>query len=295
MTNLHPGDIRLDPEDRRPAPPRSRGVAPVLLGVVLGLAAIAAWVWWSNQPSTEVAAVPEPTPVDAPPPAPGPVEAAIEHPVDTPEGTPPLQADQVTSALARLLGSGVSHLQTDDFPRRFAATADSLARSHAPVLMWPVQPTPGRFMVEERPDGSKVIADANAQRYASFVGFASSVDSAAAVQLYTRMYPLLQEAYRKLGFGERYLNDRVVKVIDHLLATPEPSGPLQVRLTEVKGPVTSTQPWVRYEYADAELEDLSSGQKMLLRMGPANERKLKQKLKEVRAHLVRPGAAAVTR
>jgi len=210
------------------------------------------------------------------------------------EGAPPLQAREIPAALAHLLGSAgvASHLQTDDFPRRFAATVDNLARAHAPVLMWPVAPVPGRFTVEDGPGGSKVIAPANAQRYAPFVAFVSSIDSAAAVQLYARMYPLLQEAYRHLGFGDRYLNDRVVKVIAHLLATPEPSAPLQVRLTDVKGPIPSTRPWIRYEYVDPDLERMSAGQKMLLRVGPANERRLKQKLAELREHLVRSQPAA---
>lgn len=56
---------------------------------------------------------------------------------------------------------------------------------------------------------------------------------------------------------------------------------------EVKGPVPSTRPWVRYEFADPELQNLSAGQKILIRMGPAHERRLKQKLGELRANLVR--------
>ena len=41
--------------------------------------------------------------------------------------------------------------------------------------------------------------------------------------------------------------------------------------------------------------DTTTGQKMLLRMGPANERRLKQKLAELRENLVRAQPAAAAR
>jgi hypothetical protein len=42
------------------------------------------------------------------------------------------------------------------------------------------------------------------------------------------------------------------------------------------------QPSVVYKYADPKLEGLSSGQKLLIRMGPANEGVIKAKLRELR-------------
>jgi hypothetical protein len=122
------------------------------------------------------------------------------------------------------------------------------------------------------------------------VQFVETVDSPRAVALYRRHYALFQQAYGDLGYPRAYFNDRLVEVIDHLLATPEPAGPVKVRLTEVKGPVAPAQPWVRYEFADPGLEALSSGQKMLVRMGPENARRLKAKLAELR-RLVASGGA----
>jgi hypothetical protein len=82
-----------------------------------------------------------------------------------------------------------------------------------------------------------------------------------------------------------------VAVLDVLLATPVPAGPVAVQLTQVKGDVPSTWPWVRYEYADPQLESLSSGQKMLVRMGPDNARRLKAVMTELRRR-VATGAVA---
>jgi hypothetical protein len=82
---------------------------------------------------------------------------------------------------------------------------------------------------------------------------------------------LLAADHRIQGFAV----DRVVEVIDHLLATPEIEEPLRL-----------IQPRVLYEFADPKLQKLSGGQKILLRMGPANLRKLKAKLREIRDGLV---------
>ena len=52
------------------------------------------------------------------------------------------------------------------------------------------------------------------------------------------------------------------------------------------GPIASTQPWVRYELADPAYQSLSAGQKILLRVGPSNEQRLKAKLTELRRELL---------
>jgi hypothetical protein len=100
------------------------------------------------------------------------------------------------------------------------------------------------------------------------------------------MYPPLQRAYEELGYPRGYFNDRLLAVIDLLLATPQAPEPLRLQLTEVKGPVPSLRPWVRYQFADPALESLSAGQKILLRVGAVNQRRLRAKLQEVREEIV---------
>ena len=70
-------------------------------------------------------------------------------------------------------------------------------------------------------------------------------------------------------------------VIDHLLATPQPPEPLAL-----------VRPKVFWEYADPELEALSAGQKLLLRMGHENAALVRARLRELRALIVgAPGTA----
>jgi hypothetical protein len=88
---------------------------------------------------------------------------------------------------------------------------------------------------------------------------------------YRRFYPLIQEAYTQLGYPDAYFNDRVVAVIDHLLETPAPAEPIEL-----------VQPHVLYKFADPKLEALSSGQKLLLRMGGDHAARVKSVLTELR-------------
>ena len=287
-----------DSAEFRPA--RESSVWTLVIVVVVILAAAFAWWRWSLQketppPESPAATAPQPAPPDAPP---APVAQGPQNPVDAlAEPDPALPAlndadGRVTAALNELLGKKavVSNLQVDGFVRRAVATVDNLPRAQATSRMWPTHPTPQRFTVQ----GSgveKTISVDNGSRYTPFVLFAESVDTSRAVALYAKLYPLFQQAYEELGYPGRYFNDRLVAVIDHLLQTPVPAGPVQVKLTEVKGEMQSERPWVRYEFVDPELESLSAGQKILVRMGPVNERRMKAKLAEFRRQ-VATGAVA---
>jgi hypothetical protein len=200
--------------------------------------------------------------------------------------------DHVARALGELLGARdmAAFLQMDGLVRRVVATVDNLGREHAPARLWPVNPTPERFAVVGSGPVQTIGLD-NAARYGALVRWIESVDMERAVALYARLYPLFQQAYEELGYPGRYFNDRLVAVIDHLLQAPEPASPVAVKLTEVKGDVPSTRPWVRYEFADPQLQSLSSGQKIMVRVGLENERRLKARLKALRT-LVATGAVA---
>jgi hypothetical protein len=84
-----------------------------------------------------------------------------------------------------------------------------------------------------------------------------------------------------LGYPDGYFNDRLVEVIDHLLATPDVTAPIQLK-----------RPSVNFEYVDPELENLSSGQKLLVRMGSANAAIVKGKLRELRQAIAKQEPAA---
>lgn len=267
---------------------------PYLLPIVLVFGAIVAggYLWWMRQQATddvpaERTAATAPSPAAAAAPA---SEPAIRHPVAAAsQPVPEVDASDsaIAAALDDLVGSKavLTFLQTDGFVRRVVATVDNLGRAHAAPRLWPVNPTPGRFGVSGSGDERLVAAD-NDKRYAPFVEFVEAIDARRAVELYVRLYPRFQQSYEDLGYPGRYFNDRLVDVIDLLLETPEPGVPLAILSVEVKGPEAPKRPWVNYEFADPSLEALAAGQKMLLRTGPHNERRLKAKLREFRREIV---------
>lgn len=265
-----------------------------LLLTVLGLGGL--YMWQHRMRPVQVAEAP-PAPASAVATAPVASEPAIRHPLEAApaaSAVAPLgdTASAWKSALIDTLGQSpvLRFVQTDEFARRFVVTVDNLARGHAAPALWPVNPTPGRFSVSGGSGELRNIAPENAGRYAPMVQWFASIDGKRAAALYARMYPQLQKAYEEAGYPGRYFNDRVVEVIDHLLATPEPApGAPLVQLTEVRGNVPSTQPWLRYEFADPQLQSLSSGQRILLRVGPQHRQALKAKLAEVRAQIVAAG------
>lgn len=257
----------------------------LVLGAAV-IAAVAAALWSWQRGSAPLP--PPPAPVAAvTPPAPSASAPAAPYALPPQAALAPLGAGEIAGAVRELLGPGAALVLTDDLPHRLAATVDNLGREHAPAALWPIPPTAGRFTVEAAGDGM-AIAGANSGRYAPLVRLVEGVDAASAARLYWRMYPLLQAAYRELGFPNGSFNDRLVRVIDLLLATPQPAQPVAVTLLQVKGPVVSTRPWVRYEFADPDLQSLAAGQKILVRVGPDNERRLKAKLRELRTALTTP-------
>jgi hypothetical protein len=277
---------------------------PILIAVVVVVLAVAGFFGWQYfersrvvpPPPVATTAPAEPSPPAASEPT---AEPTIQHPVEPPPtesavAPTPLPALAEADALVRELitslissKSVVTFLQMDGFIRRVVATVDNLPREQAPLMVWPVYPTPQRFITQRSDTGVDTIAPTNYQRYVPFVQLVESVDSAQAVAVYRRLYPLFQQAYEELGFPGRYFNDRVVQVLDHLIATPLQTGPLAVTLVEVKGEVPSTRPWVRYEFSDPALQSMSAGQKMLVRTGAENHQRLRAKLVDIRARVAR--------
>jgi hypothetical protein len=277
-------DLEIVTDDRplfRPGKPPMQWGFPLLLGAIIAAAGVIYYFWQLRvEPQP-----PAPTPASTPQVTPQPnAEPRIEHPIEV-AGAPaaaPLPAlaesdSSLQEALAGLFGSASFDLlfHPQDVVRHFVAAIDNLPRKTVAQRIMPIKPVTGAFRTSG-PEGSTVVGPDNAARYTPYVRALEAVDSAKLVALYVRFYPLFQQAYAELGYPSRYFNDRVFEVIDHLLATPD-----------VRGPIALVQPKVMYEYADPVLQDLSAGQKMLVRMGPENEAKVKAKLRELKKALTR--------
>lgn len=287
-------DARPVPRARRASSRLEYALSLVIVLALMGIAWYSGGGWRSSPPTPVAAAGSGPaapsratTPAAAAPASVPSVRYPVEAAASAP-ALPPLDDSDLEMArrLEDLLGRGASaQLRTSGLVRHIVATVDNLARGHAPAAMWPVNPSPGRFEVLEA-DGRSSISPDNELRYTPLVLLAESVDMARLAALYRASYPLFQQAYEELGFPGKPFNDRLVDVIDHLLAAPEPPGPLLVERVRVEGPTPLVRPWVHYTFADPRLESLSAGQKILVRVGLSNERRLKAQLARLRAALV---------
>jgi hypothetical protein len=194
----------------------------------------------------------------------------------------PELADSDAAALATLdeLAGGApltDYLAEDAVISRIVATIDALRGRRVPDVIQAVRGADGDFMASavEQPDevirneaGDPLpqyeIDPANYQRYAAYVGLLEAVDPAELAAAVRSYRPLLEEAFRQLGYPEGDFDQRLRAVIDDVLAAPEPRQPIRL-----------VKPEAYYVYADPELEALSAGQKALLRMGPEHAARVK--------------------
>jgi hypothetical protein len=246
-------------------------ISCLVLAVALGGAALLYFRIQNDKPEPQAQQQPA-----APP------EPPIRHPIEaaTPEAEPlPALAESdgaVREALAELFGSSLEDFfNPQDIVQRFVATVDNLPRENVAQRLMPVKPVAGRLAIAGKGE-SLTLSSENAARYEPYVRLAESVPTGPLVATYVQFYPLFQQQYEELGYPDKYFNDRLVEVIDHLLAAPE-----------VQEPVALTQPKVLYEFADPKLQELSAGQKILVRMGGANAARVKAKLHEIRSAVAR--------
>ena len=241
-----------------------------VLALFLLLGSAAAWYWWPR-----IAPTPEPPPPVAAPPPPE-AEPRIANPLPD-VGAPalPALADSdapFNAALAALPGAQASgnYLRPEHIIRHLVATVDNLPRHRLAAELRPLEPASGALLVVGG-DQQATLDERNGARYAPLISILGNLDMHAVSDLYQHYYPLFQQAYENLGYPQGYFNDRLVAVIDHLLATPRPARPLAL-----------VRPKVFWEFADPELEARSAGQKLLLRLGSDNEAVVDRKLRELR-------------
>jgi hypothetical protein len=257
--------------------------------VVIIVVVLAAWWYFSQMPTLDLARHgPAPMPPASASSAPEPIEHPISEAQTAPASArsvplPPLPAldasdNDAAAALAALPGAdGLADLLlARGLIPHLVATVDALSRrGTVGSNILPLRTPQGTFAVTGTGDALS-IDRANYARYAPYLRLVEAIDARQAVSWYVRWYPLFQQAYRELGYPRGYFNDRLLATIDDLLAAPNASGP--VRLVPARNG--------HYALADPTWESLSAGQKLMIRMGPDNERALKIKLNRIRALLL---------
>lgn len=268
---------------------KQASVTSWIAALVVVLAVVAAGVYLARR-ATQPDSLRDTTATSLSSPAPGVGSTAqppIEHPIGLAQTGPagastaalPALADSdtdVAAALAALMGGDRLHalLVPNQIIARIVATIDALPRHDGlGTFVLPVR-TPRQAFLVTTGNGTTVMSAQNAERYAPYMALVENTDPQALVTWYARFYPLFQESYRQLGYPRGYFNDRLLVVIDDLLATPTPAHPAALQTTKSY-----------YTYVDPALESLSTGQKLLLRVGPDHAATIKARLREIRTRL----------
>jgi len=253
----------------------------LLLGLIVVALAAGAWLFRDTwMPSEAPTSAPAPRESAATPPA-KPLEPLfpIEPLRQRDEGgelmpLPPLnESDEYFELeLLGIFGTRLEALLVDDLLiERTVGSIDNLARGRVPERIRPLGRLPGSFLVEPAGEDRFLLSPRNFERYDALVTMFEDASPREMVETYRRFYPLLNQAYRMLGYPDGHFNDRVIEVIDLLLATPEPEDSVEL-----------VREHVLFAYADPDLEKLARGQKMLLRMGTENARRVKAVLSTLR-------------
>ena len=273
-----------------------------LTGVFLVVLGLVAWYFYSNRPAVvEEAPVAAPPPVvqEAPPPAPPPAQpepvpselpAAPEAEVEEVPLPPLARSDaEATATAAGLVGAEPAdrYLVSEAVIPKFVATVDVLGGRKVPANLQAVAGPEGSFEANVDADPPRVIRNevgdpipqftidpVNYARYTPYVEMLEAVEPSEAAAALERYRPLLDEAFRQLGYPDGDFSQRLDSVIDELLATPD-----------LDGPVRLIKPEAYYLFADEDLERLTAGQKILLRMGPDNAARVKAQLRLIREAL----------
>jgi hypothetical protein len=281
---------------------RQDGKAWLIVLVLLVLAGGGAYYLY-EQKQAELAAVVEPPPIAdtielSRPEEPSPevstedelttVVDEVEYQPDVTEPLPDLIAsdEEAMQVAEEIIGEGPArnYLVTEGLISKLVSTIDALSGEEVPGNIIPVQGPGGETQATSDgftdavnpetglPEPLYIFDPVNFQRYTAQVEVLESIDTDQLVANYRHYYPLLQQSWRELGHADSEFEDRLIEVIDELLAAPEPEQPVQL-----------IRPEAYYEFADPELEALPAGQKILIRMGPSNASRVKTKLEEIRS------------
>jgi hypothetical protein len=243
----------------------------IVVGIVLILGVGGTWLWLRSRDGGTAG-------------GPGPARdtaTARAAPAEPSEDLPELEAsDELVQRLAAELSSRprlAEWLATDQLVRRFVGAVVRVAAGNTPLEPLDFVELEGRFRVREqdRDTAIAVVDPATFARYAPAVATFVSLDTEGSAELYRRLHPLFVDAYRELGFREPPFDETMALAVQNLLDVPVPEGPLEVV------PAGGTA----WAYRDARLEELLPAQKLLLRMGPENARRVQAKLREL-AHIL---------
>ena len=107
-------------------------------------------------------------------------------------------------------------------------------------------------------------------RYDLYANFIAGLSDKDLVATYTELKPLFAEAFTELGYSDIDFDKRMQQAFSMVASAPIIEDPIELSSISVN-----------YKYVDPNLEALPNAQKLLIRMGPDNTRKIKEAVKKL--------------
>jgi hypothetical protein len=187
--------------------------------------------------------------------------------------------DESDSLVRKLIGTLTSHVEmthwltNEELLRTFVVVVDNISEGVSPVKHLPFLKPGGHFKAVYD-SGTFYVDPKSYDRYNLVADVFRSINARRAAEIYRDLKPLIQQAYKEIGYPDKGFDETMALAIDHLLMTPTPDEYL-----ELNGETVS------YKFVDSGLESLSAAQKQFMRMGPENVQKVKNKLVELKGNL----------
>ncbi|MBR9728106.1 DUF3014 domain-containing protein [Shewanella intestini] len=293
--------MQANQDDRAtPVPSSNTGNNLALIIAAIVIALIAAYFYFANKLDSQPQPI-EIAPVQLPAMAPEkpieqqPIEEVIPEQPDvdvapvipatepetaqsTPEPLPLLNASddylvQKTTAVAD--GMDIQPLVIKkDIARQFVVFVDNLAQGELIRKASPLKAPERQFVVSDVTNKTYLNPDGY-RRYDIYANFISELSPKALVATYEQTKPLFKEAFEELGYGNSInFDERMQQAFSQILNAPIIEDPIELSTISVN-----------YQFVDPQLEALPNAQKLMIRMGPENTKKIQHAIRVLRQQM----------
>ncbi|MBO1897272.1 DUF3014 domain-containing protein [Shewanella sp. BF02_Schw] len=156
-----------------------------------------------------------------------------------------------------------------DIARQFVVFVDNLAQGDIVRKASPLKGPDTQFTVSEITNKTYLNPDGY-HRYDLYANFIAGLSEKDLVTTYTELKPLFAEAFTELGYSDIDFDKRMQQAFSMIASAPIIEDPIELSSISVN-----------YKYVDPNLEALPNAQKLLIRMGPDNTRKIKEAVKKL--------------
>lgn len=163
-----------------------------------------------------------------------------------------------------------------DLISNFVVFVDNASRGELVTQFSPLQAPKDKFSAQQV-EGDLLSFELNETDFARYNNYAelfAALPLDKSLTIYKELTPAIDEAHMELGYEAGTFDRKLKRALDFLIDAPVLSEDAKL-----------VAPSAMYQFADAELEGLMSIQKLLLRMGPENQQKIRAKLVEFKQAL----------